>query len=163
MFWKTLLSFILIFTFGFTHLYPSEIITSPSLKNVKEVKVVFDLNVGKPQVLHLRLKLIEETLSEISKYTNYTAVIAIRGEASDFMTKSDKYVERKDINLKRKIYQQLLRLKEKYHVRIEQCKIALKLREIDPKDVYDFIELVENGYTSLIGYQIQGYAYVPMD
>lgn len=160
---KILISLILILSLGCSYLYSSEMVVPISLKNVKEVKVVFDLNVGNPRALLLRLKLIEETLLGISKYANYTAVIAVRGKASDYMTKGDKYVERKDLDLKKKIYQQLLRLKEKYHVRIEQCKIALKLREIDPEDLYEFIEVVENGYISLIGYQMQGYAFIPMD
>lgn len=128
-----------------------------------KIKVVFDLNVGRPQLLLLRLNLIEETLIEISKIKDYSAVIVVRGEASDFMAKEDKYIPSKALAIKRKIYVQLKKLKDIYRVKIEQCKIALKLRGIEPPEVYDFIDLVENGYTSLIIYQNQGYAFIPMD
>jgi intracellular sulfur oxidation DsrE/DsrF family protein len=47
--------------------------------------------------------------------------------------------------------------------RIEQCALAAAMLDIDPGDFLPAVKVVENGYISLIGYQQQGFALVPMD
>ncbi|UOD33814.1 DsrE family protein [Deferribacteraceae bacterium V6Fe1] len=161
---KKYFSIIIAFTFMVFYCLPAVSENSPaSLKGLKEVKVIFDVNVGNPNLLLTRLNLIEKTLEGISKYSTYKAVVAIRGQASDYMTKNNDHIKKDDIKTKEKIYFTLLNLKEKYGVTLEQCAVALGFRGIEPKEVYDIINVVENGYISIAGYQNQGYAFIPMD
>jgi len=46
---------------------------------------------------------------------------------------------------------------------LEQCRIAADLQEIEVADFLPRVEVVANGDISMIGYQSQGYAFVPMD
>ncbi|MBC8316450.1 MAG: sulfur reduction protein DsrE, partial [Desulfobulbaceae bacterium] len=46
---------------------------------------------------------------------------------------------------------------------VEQCLIAAGLQRIAPEDFIPEIDVVENGYISMIGYQAKGYSQVPMD
>lgn len=46
---------------------------------------------------------------------------------------------------------------------IEQCRIASGFQDIAVTDFLPQVELVANGYTSMIGYQSQGYGFVAMD
>jgi len=155
---------IIVFTFVLFYCLPVFSEDKPtSLKGVENVKIIFDVNVKDPNLLLTRLKLIEKTLEGISKYTKYKAVVAFRGNASDFMTKNNNHIKKDNIKIKEKIYFTLLNLKEKFHVTLEQCAIALGFRGIEPNEVYDIINIVENGYISIAGYQNQGYAFVPMD
>jgi len=137
--------------------------TPASLKGVNTAEIVFDVNVGNPKLLSLRLKLIEKTLSDISNQAKYRAVVAFRGAASDFMTKNDNYIDNDEKQIKKDIYRKLKTLKNDYNVTLEQCGVAIGLRGISPDEIYDIINVVENGYVSIIGYQNQGYAFVPMD
>lgn len=137
--------------------------TPSALKGLKNTKVIFDVNVGNPDLLNLRMKLIKKTLSDLSAYGNYTAVVAFRGKASDFMTKNNKHIDKEDNQIKKEIYQRIKSLKNDYNVVLEQCAVAIGLRDISPSKIYDIINVVPNGYVSIIGYQNRGYAYVPMD
>jgi len=137
--------------------------TPASLKGINTADIVFDVNVGNPKLLSLRLKLVEKTLSDISSHAKYRAVVAFRGAASDFMTKNDNYIDKDKKQIKKDIYRRLKTLKNDYNVTLEQCGVAIDLRGISPEEIYDIINVVENGYVSIIGYQNQGYAFVPMD
>jgi intracellular sulfur oxidation DsrE/DsrF family protein len=46
---------------------------------------------------------------------------------------------------------------------VEQCAIAAEMLDIDLKDFIPEVEIVQNGYVSIVGYQQQGYAFLPMD
>jgi intracellular sulfur oxidation DsrE/DsrF family protein len=136
---------------------------SDSLTGLSKVNVVVDLNQSKSNLLDLRLKLIKQTYVQI-KETGKTPdfVVAIRGGASVFMTKSDKYVDSSDAGLKKIIHE---RIKEmtKMGIRFQQCDVALNLLHIDSEDIIPEIEVVANGYVTLIGYQNKGYALLPME
>ncbi|MBZ4642837.1 DsrE family protein [Deferribacterales bacterium Es71-Z0220] len=136
---------------------------SSSLNDVKTSRVIFDVNIGDAKLLLTRLTLIKETLDGLSKYNDYKAVVAFRGKASNFVTKNNEHIKKDDIGIKEKIYSILNILKNDYNATLEQCTIALKFAGIEPDEVYDIINVIENGYISIIGYQNQGYAFVPMD
>lgn len=134
-----------------------------ALEGRKEVGVVFDVNVGNPNKLLLRLKLVEETIKSIAADgVKPKVVVAFRGGATRFMTRGDKYLPKEDLPIKEKIQQQVKRLKTLGY-RTEQCAVAVRLLKVDPVDIIPEVELVGNGYISMIGYQNRGYAFVPMD
>jgi intracellular sulfur oxidation DsrE/DsrF family protein len=48
-------------------------------------------------------------------------------------------------------------------IRFQQCGLSLSNMKVDRADVLHDIEIVKNGYVSLIAYQNKGYALIPMD
>ena len=134
-----------------------------ALAGIRETKVYFDVNVGEPAKLLTRLQFIDTTYSQlVAAGVSPRVVIGIRGQASNFFTKDSDYVLDTDLPAKKKIAARVDQFRA-LGFRIEQCRIAADLQEIDVADFLPKVEIVANGYVSMIGYQSQGYAFVPMD
>lgn len=134
-----------------------------ALKGLTESKAYFDVTIGEPKLLLIRLQLIEKTYNQlVAAGVTPTFVIGIRGKASNFFTKGGDYVL--DIDLPEK--DQIAALAKKLKILkigIEQCRIAAGFQDIDVADFLPQVELVANGYVSMIGYHSQGYGFIPMD
>ena len=129
----------------------------------KEVKVYFDVNIGESEKLATRLQLIDKTYGDlIAAGLTPRVIVGIRGKASNFFTKDDDYILETDIPIKKKISARVVQFKSA-GFRLEQCSIAAAMQGITEADFLPQLEIVNNGYVSMIGYQHQGYAYVPMD
>ncbi|MFH1154844.1 MAG: DsrE family protein [Pseudomonadota bacterium] len=134
-----------------------------SLEGLDRVKAVFDVNQGDPDVLVLRMSLIEKSakqLLEAGKKIDFAVVF--RGRASRYITLGDKYVDPWELEYKTTMRQWI----ETFHAAgftIEQCGIAAQSQSIPAADFPPQIRVVPNGYISLIGYQNQGYGLVPME
>lgn len=134
-----------------------------ALSNISAVKAYYDVNVGIPAKLVTRLRLIDKTYDQfVSAGVTPDFIIGFRGKASYFVTKKDDYVFEEDIPAKKKVLKWIQALKARGIV-MEQCLIAASLHDIDPKDILPEIEVVQNGYISMIGYQAKGYSQIPMD
>ena len=134
-----------------------------ALKGLSSVKIVCDVNVGDPDLLLTRMYFLDTTYSQLLDFgVKPTIVIAFRGKASLFITKNDKYIkpEHRKQRLEMKAW---LEHFSGLGFTIEQCYIAAKSFKIDTKDFLPQVNIVANGYISLIGYQSQGYAFLPMD
>ena len=128
-----------------------------------EAKVYFDVSIGEPEKLALRLGLIEKTRGDlIAAGLTPRIVVGIRGKASNFFTRDEDYVLESDLAVKKKILAQVVRLKA-MGLRLEQCGLAADMQGIATTDFLPQLEMVGNGYVAMITYQGQGYAYVPMD
>jgi len=134
-----------------------------ALTGVHSVKAYFDVNVGEPEKLLACLDLIDTTFTQLQTAgLTPNFVIGIRGGASNFFTINDRYIL--DIDRKyREAVENWVRKGRDRGYSLEQCRIAAKLQEIDLGDFLPLIEIVANGYVSMIGYQSQGYAFVPVD
>jgi intracellular sulfur oxidation DsrE/DsrF family protein len=134
-----------------------------ALKGLSSVKIVCDVNVGDPDLLLTRMYFLDTTYSQLlDAGVKPTIVLAFRGKASLFITKNDKYIKaehRKQRIEMKKWIEHFIEL----GFTIEQCYMAAKSHKIDTKDFLPQVKIVENGYISLIGYQSQGYAFLPMD
>ena len=134
-----------------------------ALAGVRNADVYFDVNVGEPAKLAKRLELIETTYRQlVAAGLSPRVVIGIRGKASYFFTSGDGYVLADDLPLKRAIAATAGKFRAMGFV-LEQCRIAAGLQEIDVADFLPQLTIVDNGYVAMIGYQAQGYAFVPMD
>jgi uncharacterized protein len=89
-------------------------------------------------------------------------IIGIRGKASNFFTKGNNYVLETDLPDKEQISALVTKLSV-MKIGLEQCRIAAGFEGIAVTDFLPQIKLVANGYVSMIGYQAQGYSFVPMD
>lgn len=135
----------------------------PALTHLRQAKVYFDVNVGHPAKLLTRLDIINQTregLLEMGVTPEF--VIGFRSKASNFVTKGDDYVFEEELEDKREVHGWLERF-ARMGVTMEQCRIAAGFQGIDPEDFRPEIKLVSNGYISMIGYQLKGYAQIPMD
>lgn len=134
-----------------------------ALKGVTESKAYFDVTVGEPKILLIRLQLVEKTHNQlVAAGVTPTFIIGIRGKASSFFTKGSHYVLESDLQEKKQIAAQVKKLNT-LGIGIEQCLIAAGFEGIDVADFLPQVELVANGYVSMIGYQSQGFGFVPMD
>jgi intracellular sulfur oxidation DsrE/DsrF family protein len=134
-----------------------------AVKGLTETKFVVDVTVGDPELLMLRMDLLDTTYSQlIDAGVTPTVVVAFRGKASRFITKNAKYLppEHQKYRFEMKT---LLEMFNELGFTIEQCGIAAAAQKINPKDFFPQVRVVQNSYISLIGYQNQGYAFLPMD
>lgn len=134
-----------------------------ALSGVMTANVYFDVNIGDPAKLRTRLQLIETTYTQlVAAGFSPRVVIGIRGMASNYFTKGADYVLEADLPLKKEIAAKIEKLRTMGFA-VEQCRIAAELQQIKVADFLPLVQVVDNGYVSMIGYQAQGYAYVPMD
>jgi len=134
-----------------------------ALNDITTTKTYFDVNIGKSEKLVTRLKLINTTYDQLrAAGVSPEFVVGFRGKASRFVTRGKDYVFEEDRAAKREIHAWIKRFKER-GIPMEQCLIAAGFHDVDPKDILPEIELVQNGYVSMIGYQTKGFAQIPMD
>ncbi len=134
-----------------------------ALSDISSVKVYYDVNIGIPEKLTTRLMLIDKTYNQLVKSgVQPEFVVGFRGKASNFITKGDDYVFEEDLPAKRKVHEWVRSFKARGVV-VEQCLIAAGLQRIEAEDFIPEVEVVGNGYISMIGYQAKGYSQVPMD
>ncbi len=134
-----------------------------ALAGLTATKAYFDVTVGDGKLLLLRLQLIEKTYNQIAAAGVTPAfVVGIRGKASNFFTKGTDYVVDMDLPEKKQIAVMVEKF-ARQHIVIEQCLIAAGLQHIDAVDFLPQVKRVASGYVSMIGYQAQGYGFVPMD
>lgn len=134
-----------------------------ALQGLTATRAVFDINQGNPNILVLRLQLIKKTYQQLhSAGKNPEFVLTFRGKASHFLTTGETYIDQEDREKKLQI-EELLRSLSLFGFPLEQCSIAAALAKINTDDFLPYINVVANGYTSLIGYQNQGYALISME
>jgi hypothetical protein len=144
-------------------LYAGNVDDKHALADLKSVKIVCDVNVGEAKLLLRRLELIDETYSQLlDAGVTPTVVVAFRGGASLFLTRGVKYVDAEDAGTKKEIEGWIDQFRQ-HGFRIEQCAIAAKAQKIDPTDLLPAVNVVQNGYISIVAYQARGYAFLPMD
>jgi len=134
-----------------------------ALKGLKTVKVVCDVNVGKPQLLLRRLELIDETYTQlIDAGIQPTFIVAFRGPASKYVTRGNGYVSPEHLATKKEIQGWIAQFHENGFT-LEQCAIAARAQKVTYGDFLPQITVVQNGYISIVAYQNKGYALLPMD
>ena len=144
-------------------LYAGSIDNHVALADLKQVKIVCDVNVGAPELLLQRLELIDESYSQLlDAAVAPTVVITFRGEASRYVTRGDGHVAADALETKKAIGL-LIDQFQRNGIRMEQCAIAARARHIDPTDFLPAVDVVQNGYVSIVAYQNRGYALLPMD
>lgn len=136
-----------------------------ALKGLSAVKVYFDVNIGVPDKLVRRLLFIDKTYDQLVKAgIKPEFIVGFRGAASNYVTKGreDYVFEDDEIAAKKKVHEWVRRFKKRGII-MEQCRLAAGIYEIDTKDFLPEIEIVKNGYVSMIGYQAKGFSQVDMD
>ncbi len=134
-----------------------------ALADITEVKAVFDVNQGNPDKLLLRLQLVDKSWQQLSvKNISANFVLVFRGAASHYLTLDENDISILDMDIRKTIQEQIKTLHQR-GIHLEQCAIAAQLLQLNPQKFMPEINIVENGYVSLVAYQNRGYAFIPMD
>lgn len=133
-----------------------------SLKGVKEVKAVVDWRHGKPMTAAFQLKLLYgsyQDLKKMGKNPTYAvifigpSVFLISSNTAKFKGGDQKHV---------KEFKATLSAMAKDGIRFEVCDAALKFLKVDPATIMTEVKHVPNGWVAEMGYQAQGYSFVPI-
>jgi intracellular sulfur oxidation DsrE/DsrF family protein len=133
-----------------------------SLAGLKEVKVAFDLKDGDGKALLSRLNIIDETRqSLIQQGVSPHFVVAFRGAATRLVQTEAANIKPEDRPLAERIAQKIRDMSAAPGVdRFEQCAVAVREQGTNPDKVLPQVQVVGNGFISLMAYQSKGYAYI---
>ncbi len=133
-----------------------------ALHGVKQGRVVFDINMTDAKKLTLYLAVIRETVDDLKRQkVEPDVILAFRGLSVRLINKNREQMELTDFEHLDRIAEQLADL-QKQGVRMEACSVATRLFVVDNGSLLDGIKPVGNTFVSLIGYQAQGYASIPI-
>jgi len=135
-----------------------------ALKGLKSVKAVFDVRAGAPKSAAIYLDLILQTYRDnsIRAVTGQPefAVVFI-GPAVKLISTNTKNFPPEDQEHIAKVAG-IVKEMARMGIRLEICIYAARLTGVEPATILPEINHVENGWISVIGYQAQGYALVPV-
>ena len=133
-----------------------------ALKGVKQGKGVVALTTGNPQHLAGALKVIEKTHEGMKKQgVEPDLVLVFMGGAIPYLTRDRKGLPFNELAVANGIHEQIKKL-HSMGMKTEVCSIALHGRGVAPDNVIEPLKVVGNGFISVIGYQRQGYALLPI-
>jgi intracellular sulfur oxidation DsrE/DsrF family protein len=132
-----------------------------ALESVTNTNAIFDISPGGKRLL-AQLNVIHKTYKQLLAFGHKPKfVLAFRGGATKFVTIDDKYVSPKDLSVKKKVQQRIKEFKN-LGATMELCGIAAHGSKVDTDDFLPGIDVVANGYISVIAYQSKGYNLVPI-
>ena len=155
----------LLFVVAFVILMPASILAEGydnALKGVSSYDAVYEVTQGDPKVANIIFWAIKNSyeaseVKALSKEPNIAVVF--HGSAVKLLT-SDDTLFTGDEWAEVEKFQKTLREMKKDGVALEICLYAAKVMGVDKDTVLPEIDRVGNGFVSVIGYQMQGYAVV---
>lgn len=135
-----------------------------ALKGVHTGKVVWDVSMANPDTLAVFLSVVRETYDDLVRQgVRPEMVLAVHGAPVRFVR-----AKRDDLPFETgvavdKINAILDDLAARPGVRVEVCAVANRLFGVDDASIKPNFHVVGNTWVSLIGYQAQGYALVPIN
>lgn len=135
-----------------------------ALKGVKTGKVVWDISMANAETLAVFLSVVRETYDDLKRQNvEPDMVLAIHGVPVKYVTRtSDALPFELQVPVE-KVTAVLDDMAKRPGVRIEVCSVANRLMGVDNAAIRDGYTVVGNTWVSLIGYQAQGYAVVPIN
>jgi intracellular sulfur oxidation DsrE/DsrF family protein len=132
---------------------------SLALSGLTSVRAVFDVRTSDEKALQFMFTVIRDTFDEtVHQGVKPHYVVSMRGPTVKFLVRS----RQGDQELQQKTLELIGDL-NKRGLRMDACGYALNLFGLEAEDLVSGIEVVGNSLNSLIGYQIKGYALVPMN
>jgi len=133
-----------------------------ALHGVKEYRAIYEVSQGNPKVANLVFWAIRNSyqVPEVEKLDNPPAIaIVFHGPAVKLISSDRKFFNDAEWQEVQK-FQQTLREMKKEGVKLEVCQYAAKVLGVDKETIIPAVDQVGNGFVSVIGYQMQGYAVV---
>jgi len=130
-----------------------------ALAGVSEGRGVFLVDIANPDKLGLYLNLIPGTYKRLEKQgVDPDFVLVFIGPSVKHITKpSGSIAELEHGEARERIRQGIDKLRSLDDVRLEVCNVALEVMEVKPERLLPGMEIVSDGFISVIGYQEQGY------
>ncbi len=142
--------------------YAGEPDNTDALAGFRSARAVFDVNVGKPQQLSVYLTVIDQTHAELTRQGLVPDfVVTLRGPAVKLVSSETTGFDESQREVLSRIPDQIAELRKK-GVRFEGCAVAAAALGVDTQKILSSVKVVGNTFISLIGYQQQGYAIVPI-
>jgi len=142
--------------------YAGEPDNADALTGFRNAKAVFDVNVSKPKELTVYLSVIDQTHNELVRQGLVPDfVVALRGPAIKMVDREGTGFDEAQREILTRIAGQIAELGKK-GVRFEGCSVAARALKVDTQKILPDVKMVGNTFISLIGYQHQGYAIVPI-
>lgn len=133
-----------------------------ALKGVTVGKAVFDVNLGDAGKLALYLSVIKETHEGLVKQgVKPDLLMAFRGPSVLLISTNREKIPA-DQQAKYDEVAKLIKELKGLGVKLEACSIATRVMKVDNATIYPEIKVIGNTFISLMGYQRNGYAYVPV-
>ncbi len=133
-----------------------------ALKGVKSYNAVFEVSQGDPKVANIVFWAVKNSyeVPEVKALSSPPNVaIVFHGPAVKLLS-SDKTSFKEAEWDEVKKFQETLREMKKDGVTLEVCLYAVKVMGVDKATIIPEVDQVGNGFVSVIGYQMQGYAVV---
>ena len=153
-----------IFLFGmFSSLNAQKIDDSVALNGVKETKSVFLIDFTNVNKTAFYLQIIEGTHKGlVSQGVKPNMVLVFIGETVKFLsTTQDEAFEMENEEKLQAIQDSIKRLSN-LGVRMEVCAVATKVFNVDNSSIPKEMNIIADGFISLIGWQTQGHKLVPI-
>jgi intracellular sulfur oxidation DsrE/DsrF family protein len=130
-----------------------------AFSGLTSTRAIYDVRSADEKKLQFILTVIRDTLDEtVQQDVKPRYIASMRGPTVKLLIRSrqgDQELQKKTIALIDEL--------NKRGVRMEACGYALNLFGLEEEDLYAGVHAVGNSLNSLIGYQTQGYALVPMN
>ncbi len=149
--------------FGLLTCMSSLVHAGGALDGVDEVKAIYDVRVKDAKRFAFFLDVIGKAYDGLfARGVGADVVVAVRGPSIRYLsTETWSYTEEDQRHLAKAA--SLLEGLRKRGIKIEACSIAAGLFKVDHSSYLPGVIPVENTFVSLIGYQAQGYALVPVN
>jgi len=132
---------------------------SLALSGLTSTRAVFDVRTSDEKALQFMFTVIRDTFDETAQQdVKPHYVVSMRGPTVKFLIRgrqADRELQQKTFNLIDEL--------NKRGIRMDACGYALNMFGLEAEDLVNGIHAVGNSLNSLIGYQIKGYALVPMN
>jgi intracellular sulfur oxidation DsrE/DsrF family protein len=137
---------------------------SAALKGVEQGRGVFLVDIANPNKLALYMNLIPGTYERLQKQgVEPDFVLVFIGPSVKYITKpSDSLADLQHSEARKRIRAGIEKLRDLPNVRMEVCNVALEVMEVKPERLLPGMEVVSDGFISVMGYQEQGYHLVPV-
>ena len=136
-----------------------------ALEGVKGIKAVFDVTQGSPQMANVvfwAVRNVYQDQSVRSLEMQPQVAVVFHGPASKLLSSDRKGFKESDAQALDE-FAGMIRQMKKDGVRLEVCGYALKVLGIDPATILPEVDVVGNGFISVVGYQAQGYSVVSIN
>jgi intracellular sulfur oxidation DsrE/DsrF family protein len=131
-----------------------------SLEGLQEFRGLVDLSHGEPRTVLRYLQLVAQ-MDEDLKAMNLDRriVVAMRGGSVRYLRRDRSPIDLADQIVAEDIAKAIAHLHAR-DIRIEACKVAMDRFEVATDGVLDEVNVVDNTFITLIGFQQQGYGMV---
>jgi len=155
--------FLVLFLIFSTHLFAKQIDDSVALNGIKEAKSVFLIDFTDIKTTAFYLRIIEGTHKGfVDQGVDPKMVLVFIGKTVKFLhTAQDEAYEMENEEDLTSIQTSIKNL-AKLGVRLEVCAVATKVFKVDNNTIPKEMNMIADGFISLIGWQTQGHKLVPI-